>query len=721
VRRQPWQWGAQRGAPVILQDEAGECALACLAMVLGGVGHQVDLSVLRSREAVSSRGANLNTLMQLAGREGLSARPLRLEPEELGSLRLPAILHWDLNHFVVLAARKGARWVIHDPALGQRVFDNTELGRHFTGVALELTPTADFRPREERRRLRLRELWRGGTGLWPALGQILLLSLLLQCFVLALPFYTQLFIDDALVHGDASLLVMLASGFLLVTLAQSLTEYLRATVVLYLGSSIGLQFATSLGRHLLQLPLHWFARRHLGDVVSRFASLNQVRDFLSSGLVEVLIDGLMVLGTLGLMGIYSLKLTLVAIVAVFCYTLARLGMHHRLLLATQEQIHAGALENSLFMENVRAIQGIRLAGKEDQRLTLWQNRHVDTLNAGIRTRRIGIVMKFAHGMLSGTENIVLMLLGGFAVLEQELSIGMLMAYIGFKDQCYARVFALIDKVCDYRMLVLHLERLADIALSAPEARGTALVETMAPAHAGPCLALRGLGYRHDAQSPWLFRDVALELGEDEMVAIVGPSGCGKSTLLRVVTSLLEAAQGDLCLDGTPLAQLGLERYRRRVAGVMQDDVLLAGSIFDNITFFDPLPDRAWVLQVAAQAAIAADIQAMPMQYETLVGGMGAALSGGQIQRLLLARALYRRPRLLVLDEATSHLDLATERQVNQALRQLRIARLIVAHRPASILLADRIFALTSNGLQPLSRERFGHPPALPDTGGRYGL
>src|SRR5690606_19042586 len=181
--------------------------------VLGAAGRQVDLSVLRARETLSSRGANLNLLMQLATREGLGARPLRLEPEELGALRLPAILHWDLNHFVVLVARRGARWVIHDPALGRRLVERSALDRHFTGVALELTPTADFQPCEERRRLRLRELWRDGSGLLPALGQILLLSVLLQCFALALPFYTQLFIDDALVHGDASLLVILASGF----------------------------------------------------------------------------------------------------------------------------------------------------------------------------------------------------------------------------------------------------------------------------------------------------------------------------------------------------------------------------------------------------------------------------------------------------------------------------------------------------------------------------
>jgi ATP-binding cassette subfamily B protein RaxB len=300
-----------------------------------------------------------------------------------------------------------------------------------------------------------------------------------------------------------------------------------------------------------------------------------------------------------------------------------------------------------------------------------------------------------------------MLLGGFAVLNNDLSMGMVMAYLSFKDQFYNRVFALVDKLFEFRLLELHLARLGDIALHPVEQhrRGIGVPPPDVCLQGG--LVLKDVGFRHDEQAPWLFRQVALEVGNDEVVAIIGPTGSGKSTLLKVVLSLLQPTEGIVSLHGMPINSMGLESYRARIAGVLQDDGLLSGSIFDNITLFDPVPDRERVELVASLAAIANDIRVMPMQYNTLVGSMGAALSGGQVQRILLARALYKQPRLLVLDEATSHLDIATEHAVNKAITQLKIARLIVAHRPETILQADRIVELTPGGLREIKHSDLG--------------
>lgn len=704
-------FGSRSRLPLILQAENSECGLACLAMLLNFHGLRTDLNTLRARHGASAQGLTLPVLMRVAEREKLAARALRLDPEELGKLRLPAILHWDLDHFVLLVRVGRRRVLLHDPARGAVWHARKSLDRHFSGVALELCPAPDFERREERARLGIRDLWQRSRGLGGSLSQLFVLSVLLQLFSLALPFYTQLFIDDVLVNQDLALLKILATGFFMVAVVRAVTEFLRARLVLYIGNSLGFQFSVNVCRHLLRLPLDWFQRRHLGDVLSRFGSLNNVRDFLGSGIVETCIDALMVSGTLLLMFVYSAKLTWVALVAVLGYLLLRLALHGQFHARSEAAIHSAAVENSHFMESVRAIAGIRLCNREADRLGHWQNLLADKLNDGVRLQGLGINVKLVHGLLVGTENIVLMLLGGMAVLNRELSVGMVMAYISFKDQFYGRVFALLDKLFEFRLLGLHLSRLADIALSAQEAHreGVGVPPVEVCLQGG--LRLAGLGFRFHEEAPWLFRELELELGNEEVVAIVGPTGCGKSTLLKLVLGLLQPTAGSVSLHGMPINAMGLAAYRTRVAGVLQDDLLLSGSIRDNIAFGDPRPDMERVVEVASLAALVHDIKGLPMQYDTLVGNMGLSLSGGQVQRILLARALYRNPRLLVLDEATSHLDLATEKQVNAAIRQLRIARLMVAHRPDSVLLADRILELTPQGLQPLShagfRERCG--------------
>ncbi len=696
-----------RRLPVILQAEQSECGLACLAMALNFHGHRIDINTLRARMGATQQGLTLKALMQLAERLELGARPLRLEPAELGKLQLPAILHWDMNHFVVLKAVRRGKVVVHDPALGEVSHDLKALAARFTGVALELRPSPSFQPKEETRQLRLRELWSYSEGFGRSFAQLLVLSLLLQVFALALPFYTQLFIDDVLVNQDFDLLHVMALGFFLVTLVRSCTELLRTHVVLHISNQMSFQFATNVCRHLLRLPLSWFTRRHPGDILSRFGSLHQVKDFLCSGIVEVVIDGLMVAGTLVLMFVYSTALTLVALVAVVVYAALRFALYGSFRRRNEELLHAGALESSAFLENIRAIQGIRLFSKESDRLAGWQNLYADVLNAGWRVQRLGIAVKFAHGLLLGTENIALMLLGGHAVLNNQISIGMIMAYLAFKDQFYGRVFALVDKLFEFRLLELHLSRLADIALHEQEGHQQGIGAPPLQVCLVGGLKTGNLGFRYHEQAPWLFRNVNLEVGNEEVVAIIGPTGCGKSTLLKVVISLLQPEEGVVSMHGMPINTMGLEAYRERVAGVMQDDTLLSGSIFDNITFFDAAPERERVEYVASLAAIADDIRVLPMQYNTLVGSMGAALSGGQVQRILLARALYKRPRLLVLDEATSHLDVNTERAVNKAIRQMKIARLVVAHRPETILLADRILELTPEGLRPVAHGEVG--------------
>jgi ATP-binding cassette subfamily B protein RaxB len=273
---------------------------------------------------------------------------------------------------------------------------------------------------------------------------------------------------------------------------------------------------------------------------------------------------------------------------------------------------------------------------------------------------------------------------------------MLIAFIAYADQFISRAAALIDKGIDFRMLKLHAERLADIASSAPEpADEPGWVGDPADAS----IELRDVSFRYADGEPWILRNCSLRVESGASVAIAGPSGCGKTTLAKIMLGLLEPDEGEVLFGGIPIRKLGLGRYRARVAAVMQDDQLFAGSIADNICFFDPQPNWDLIAAAATTAAIHADIAAMPMGYQTLVGDMGSSLSGGQRQRVILARALYRCPQLLVLDEATSHLDIERERLVNTAIQQIRITRVVIAHRAATVAAVEAVITLKRGGIE----------------------
>ena len=716
------EFSTHRRTPLILQTETAECGLACLAMVAGHHGHRIDLATLRARHAISLRGSTLADLMRLATQLQLTARPLRVELTHLPQLRLPCVLHWNLNHFVVLVRVRGDRLTVHDPATGRRELAMSEFSKHFTGVAMELAPGAEFAPRTEKRRIRLTALIGRLPGLGGAMAQVLALALVLQLFMLIGPFFMQWVVDEALVAQDRDLITVLGVGFLLLALMQAGVTALRAWVLMVLGTSLNLQILANLFRHLVRLPMAWFEKRHMGDVVSRFESVNVIQRTLTTGFLEALIDGVMVLVTLAMMLFYSVKLSLVVIVAASLYALLRCILYRPLRVATEEQIVRGARQHSHFLETVRGMQSIRLFAHEAPRTAAWQNLAVDEFNAGIRSQRLGILYQGLNGVLFGVENIVTIWLGAMLVLDpgRGFSVGMLFAFVAYKTQFVQRIAALTEKALDLRMLGLHTERIADIALTEPEPP-----ESFAPSAEAPlsgALSVRALAFRYAESDPPVFEDVSFSVEAGESVAIVGPSGCGKTTLVKLMLGLLQPSAGSIEADGVPLARLGLGRYRSAVASVMQDDQLFAGSIAENICFFDAQPDHERIAQCARLAAVHDDIAGMAMQYNTLVGDMGTVLSGGQKQRILLARALYRRPTILFLDEATSHLDIARERSVNDAIRGLRLTRIIVAHRPETIASADRVIGLgggrvvnemhaVAGALQP-GREREASLPAF---------
>ncbi len=680
-----------RTLPVYRQTEIAECGLACVAMVATYFGHKVDVGTLRQRYPLSSKGTNLGALIKIAASLGLGGRPLKAPLAALNKLRRPAILHWDFSHFVVLksASRRGC--VIHDPAYGERTLTWDEMSDHYTGVALELSPQDDFRHLDDRTSITISALWRRAHGLLPNIAHILLLSLVFQVFLLASPYFIQLTIDEAVMAYDKDLLLVLGLAFISLHLFKSITFALRGWLVTYIGTSLNYQLSNNLVSHLLKLPTSYFAKRHVGDIVSRFSSLDEINRLLTTGFVEAIVDGVMVIFAVAIMLYYSPLLTAIAAGVVVFYLIVRMLLLRPIRRLTTERIINGAKEDSHFLESARAIQTIKLFSHESERLAGWQNRYTDQLNADVKLERIRIGYGSLHSLVTGIEYVVIVWVGALMIMDNEFTIGMLYAFIAYRQQFSNQAQALVDKLIEYKMLSLHLDRIADIVCTKPEINLHTKRGKMRPLTGR--IELKNVGFRYTDDDDFVFRNVSLTVRPGESVVIVGPSGCGKTTLLKVMTGLLSPTEGKILIDGVDMRDYGLANFREEIAAIMQDDVLFSGSIMDNITLFDAGADYDKAARCASAANILKDIIRMPMGFQSLVGDLGSTLSGGQKQRIFLARSLYREPRILFMDEATSHLDHVTETNINEVIGGLGMTRISIAHRKETIKIADRVFQL----------------------------
>lgn len=677
--------------PMIYQAESSECSLACLAMVAGYHGLDVSLLSLRERFPISLKGATLRDIVELADKIDLSTRSVRCEVPGLSKLQLPALLHWDFEHFVVLNEVRNGEYVIHDPAQGILRVSASEVSNHFTGIAVQLAPKPDFRSGREGERLSLPSLLRGSRGVLGYMSQVVWITIFLEMFALLSPLLLKTVIDTGLAKRDFDFVTALTIGFAGVAILHGLLTLSRDYVLLHFASSFNAQFMTHLFGRMLRLPLSFYSKRSTGDLIDRYQSTNTIRQTLIGGVPRVLLDGAIAIVSLAIIFNLSRMLAAIALTTFLVYLGMRVGLYRRTRMLAEKTVKARSEENGHVIETLRGMQPIKIFAKEHERLGAWSNHYTRLINAEMRSGLVTSAQTAFKVMILGLDTAASVYFGASQVASGQITIGLLFALFVYKAQFAAKSMALAEQAMELRLVGLHLDRLAEIALSAPEQTPQDKRPVTASDFDDFRIEVDSVSAKYGPIDAPIFSNVSLQIDKGDFIAIIGPSGSGKTTIFKLLLGLMDHAEGEIRFKGHNLSEYDLQQYRRHFGVVMQEDMLLSGTILDNIAFFESSPDETKARRCARTAMILDEIEAMPMKFNSRIGDLGSALSGGQKQRILLARALYHDPKIILLDEGTANLDETVERMLLDNLSALGLTCLSIAHRPETIMRASKVY------------------------------
>ena len=684
-----YQFLAVNLVEAVIQSERTECGLACLSILTRFYGQPHELTELRSKFKTAN-GVNLAQLAGFAHELGYVSRGLRLDMEGLNALRLPAILHWNLDHFVVLNRVRKNRVEIFDPALGRQWLSREEVSEKFTGVALEVWPgdLSELVPGDANK-LDLNDIWRLTPERYKSFGTVAVLTIVLQVLLLVGPWHVQWLVDEALPTANLSLLAVLAIGFSGILILRSFVQWLRGVLVAELGHSLAFIFATRLLSKLMLLPLAWFQKRSVGDIVSRFESLAPIREFITTGAASCLVDVVLILFSLVLMVVYDpvLALVVVSIQIVAVGVCVLLG--NRIREQNMRAVILKAQEQSHLLESVRAVHSVKVYGQEVGRLAAWQKLHGNTLDASLTLQRIHLGLGAWITFVAGVELIAVVSLGGLSVLEGTgFTIGMLMAFLSYRGHFSERLNTVVEQWLNFKTLRIHLQRLEDIWLQKAEPPPGRLEDA---SWGDGDLHLNQVSFSYDGKSKVLDR-ADLKIKQGRWVAIVGDSGVGKSTVMRLMMGLVAPDSGSVLVGDRALQDQSAVQFRRSCGCVLQEDGFFAGSIADNIALFEE-PDMERVDKLISDVGLTKCIGALPLGSLAPIGEIDRSLSSGEMQRLFLARALYRNPSYLFLDEGTANLDPESASVIVGLVRDLNATRVTITHDQSFAMAADEVWEL----------------------------
>ncbi|QDJ13772.1 hypothetical protein CEP45_07945 [Mergibacter septicus] len=667
-----------RSVPMIFQNSAADCAISCVMMIANYYHKYITYERIKQIIPNYKQGCSINDIIQLLEKLELTAFPFSLEQEEVQQLNLPTILHWDHNHFVVLVAIKNKKYIIHDPDKGILKLNKSKFNQHFSGVAINITNNTHLKFIEDKKE-KTRSVFhflKGIKNIKPTLSFILILLFMLEFINLTLPQLTQITIDQVLTTNDENLLYVVTIAYFLLLCFQLLFTITRDWGVIWISANINLDWSISIFRHIHSLYASFFNTRSIGDIISRINSLEKIKDIITTQFVSAILDSLIVVISLIIMFAYSKFLSLVIILITITYFILKLLYLNLLRSLNVSVIRSKSRQQSLLIESIKNNLIFRLYSNHTTLHNNYINATTELVNQQSRLELMNIFTRSINLFLAGIRNIAILFIGGKIVIHQGLTIGMFVAFIAYAEQFSVRASKLVDYWLKIKMISAHITRIDDILTSPQEKNKTGnnrIIEHISE------IELRNIYFTSDNERKSILKNINLRITSGQTILIKGYSGSGKSSLIKLILGLVEPSHGELLFNGLDYSQIGKDQIRKIAGVVLQENGLLTGNILYNITL-DTSSTIEDVIELTQKLGIHSIIDKLPMGYFTYISDAGNILSGGQIQKIIIARALFKQPSLLIFDEATSNLDHQSELQVNNVIMQSPAIKIIISHK-----------------------------------------
>ena len=685
-----------------LQTQEAECGLMCLAAATRVLGVPVTAVEARQWFPTSVRGTTVSELARMASTMGLVQTAVACTARDVHALTVPAVLHWRGNHFCLYLGRRGRKILLFDPARGSREVDQQALEKDFSGAAMQLERDYSVGRSTSRGPAMVKLVQGFLSAVKGPVASLLLFSFVLQLIALAIPLLSQAAINLGAMRGSSTAIASLAASMLAVYAVTLIVEIWRSRINIGIATHLSGSASRHLFRHMLYMPVEWFDRRRIADIVSRFDSIDPIRVAVSSGLTTLVVDGtlalllaaglILVSPTLGSVVLASV-LAAAAVKLVFAPAIAANSA-----LASQDKIQ----EHAKRWETFRSIATLKLASAEDAQDRSWHERLQGFLMHNERVQGLATAQQSASVFVGNVGSVLVLVFGASMVMNGQLSIGGLFAFVMYRRYLADKLMAAMEQLSNVWTLRYHVERVAEV-LDAPKERRWNDARATGEYVTDGEISFQNVYFKHSASDPALLAGLNFRIGAGETVVIQGASGSGKTTLLRLVAGLIQPSTGSIAIDATPMSVFSPQQLRGRMAAVFQTDDLFAGTVVDNVTMFSECPEAERVLQALIEAAIWDDVKRLPLGLHTPVGDGGRLFSAGQRQRILLARAFYRRPKIILLDEATANLDAEVEERVLVSLSAMSCTKIIVTHNPRVAAFANRTFILDERGMRELGR------------------
>ena len=680
---------------LVEQAEEMDCGAACLAMICRHYSIPMTLGKLRELANVTTQGATLDSLARAGESLGFTARGVQCTYESLLGFELPFIVHWEGYHYVVVyGVSKQQVWVA-DPAVGFKKMNVEEFERGWSGTCLVFTPGQDMVQLAAARSPWMRFV----AYLRPyrkILGQLFIATFVIQMLGIVPPLIIQNILDGVIVHQNVSLLHLLIVGLIISNVFTQLMSTIRAYLANYMVRNLDFTMMSQFFKHTMSLPFSFFAKRKTGDILARFQENVTIRSFLTESTVTTMLNLLMVFIYFTIMFLYNVKMTLVLIAFVIPILALTVLVTPKIKNYARNVFTASTDAQAFLMETLGGVETVKGMGIERPVRLKWEKKYAKALEVQYRAQAFNILVGLGSQLLNAATTIAILWVGADLVLAHELSIGQLIAFNALMGSVLAPLMGLVGLWSRLADAGVAMERLGDVLDMEPEQKPADLPSRVVLPDLQGEIRLEGIYFRYGGnETPYVLENISLDIKPGELVAIVGRSGSGKTTLAKMLVGFYTPTEGKLQVDGYDISVIDKDYYRAQVGYVMQSNLLFSGTIAENIASGDESPDRRRIEEVAKMADAHAFISKMPLGYEQIVGERGVGLSGGQIQRMCIARALYHDPRLLVFDEATSALDTQSESNIIGNMSDILKGRtaVIIAHRLSTIMRADKILVL----------------------------